>query len=145
MAGLAIGLALVVIHSAGINDTDVSVNPARSVGPALFVGGTGIAQFWLFIVALIVGAVAAGLFFKAGRLDVAAFLFPVLLFNALNCLAQFLVFEFALRQRLRVRLFLSRQFCPSCQTIRINFTGFDSGKNCAARFYLMAAIRKLTF
>ena len=71
MAGLAIGLALVVIHSVGINDTGVSVNPARSVGPALFVGGTGIAQFWLFIVALIVGAVAAGLLFKAGTLDAA--------------------------------------------------------------------------
>ncbi|MDB4198190.1 aquaporin [Ascidiaceihabitans sp.] len=71
MAGLAIGLALVVIHSVGISETDVSVNPARSVGPALFVGGKGIAQFWLFIVALIVGAVAAGLLFKAGTLDAA--------------------------------------------------------------------------
>jgi aquaporin Z len=69
MAGLAIGLALVVIHLVGINITGVSVNPARSVGPALFVGGTAIAQLWLFIVAPIIGAVAAGLLFKSGTLD----------------------------------------------------------------------------
>ncbi len=68
-AGLAIGLALVVIHLVGINVTGVSVNPARSVGPALFVGGTAIAQLWLFIVAPIIGAVAAGLLFKTGQLD----------------------------------------------------------------------------
>ena len=71
MAGLAIGLALVVIHLVGINVTGVSVNPARSVGPALFVGGIAIAQLWLFIVAPIVGAVAAGLLFKTGTLDAA--------------------------------------------------------------------------
>ncbi len=69
MAGLAIGLALVVIHLVGINITGVSVNPARSVGPALFVGGTAIIQLWLFIVAPIIGAVAAGLLFKSGTLD----------------------------------------------------------------------------
>ncbi len=69
MAGLAIGLALVVIHLVGINVTGVSVNPARSIGPALFVGGTAIAQLWLFIVAPIIGAVAAGLLFKSGLLD----------------------------------------------------------------------------
>ena len=69
MAGLAIGLALVVIHLVGINVTGVSVNPARSVGPALFVGGTAIAQLWLFIVAPIIGAVAAGLLFRSGLLD----------------------------------------------------------------------------
>ena len=68
-AGLAIGLALVVIHLVGINVTGVSVNPARSVGPALFVGGTAIAQLWLFIVAPIIGAVAAGLLFKTGQLN----------------------------------------------------------------------------
>lgn len=69
MAGLAIGLALVVIHLVGINVTGVSVNPARSIGPALFAGGAAIAQLWLFIVAPIIGAVAAGLLFKSGVLD----------------------------------------------------------------------------
>lgn len=68
IAGLAIGLALVVIHLVGINITGVSVNPARSIGPALFVGGPAIAQLWLFIVAPILGAVAAGAIFKAGLL-----------------------------------------------------------------------------
>ncbi len=72
MAGLAIGLALVVIHLVGINITGVSVNPARSIGPALFAGGTAIAQLWLFIVAPIIGAVAAGLLFKSGLLDAEA-------------------------------------------------------------------------
>ena len=69
MVGLAIGLALVVIHLVGINVTGVSVNPARSIGPALFAGGTAILQLWLFIVAPIIGAVAAGLLFKSGTLD----------------------------------------------------------------------------
>ena len=69
MAGLAIGLALVVIHLVGINITGVSVNPARSIGPALFVGGTAISQLWLFIVAPIVGAIAAGILFRSGLLD----------------------------------------------------------------------------
>jgi len=69
MAGLAIGLALVVIHLVGINVTGVSVNPARSIGPALFAGGTALAQLWLFIVAPIIGAVAAGAVFKSGLLD----------------------------------------------------------------------------
>lgn len=68
-AGLAIGLALVVIHLVGINVTGVSVNPARSIGPALFAGGGAIGQVWLFIVAPILGAVAAGLLFKSGTLD----------------------------------------------------------------------------
>ena len=69
MAGLAIGLALVVIHLVGINVTGVSVNPARSIGPALFAGGAAIAQLWLFIVAPVIGAVAAGIVFKSGLLD----------------------------------------------------------------------------
>ncbi|MEO0829928.1 MAG: aquaporin [Pseudomonadota bacterium] len=69
MAGLAIGLALVVIHLVGINVTGVSVNPARSIGPALFAGATAISQVWLFIVAPILGGVAAGLLFKSGLLD----------------------------------------------------------------------------
>lgn len=74
MAGLAIGLALVVIHLVvihlvGINVTGVSVNPARSIGPALFVGGTALAQLWLLIVAPIIGPVAAGMVFRSGLLD----------------------------------------------------------------------------
>jgi len=69
MAGLAIGLALVVIHLVGINVTGVSVNPARSIGPALFAGGGALAQLWLFIVAPVIGAVAAGLLFKSGVLN----------------------------------------------------------------------------
>jgi aquaporin Z len=68
-AGLAIGLALVVIHLVGINITGVSVNPARSFGPALFAGGTAMGQVWLFIVAPIIGAVAAGFLFKSGMLN----------------------------------------------------------------------------
>ncbi len=69
MAGLAIGLTLVVIHLVGIKVTGVSVNPARSIGPALFEGGTALAQLWLFIVAPIIGAVAAGILFRSGMLD----------------------------------------------------------------------------
>lgn len=69
IAGLAIGLALVAIHLVGINVTGVSVNPARSIGPALFAGSGAIGQLWLFIVAPILGAVAAGLLFKSGMLD----------------------------------------------------------------------------
>jgi aquaporin Z len=69
MAGLAIGLTLVVIHLVGINVTGVSVNPARSIGPALFAGSTAIAQMWLFIVAPVIGGVAVGILFKTGLLD----------------------------------------------------------------------------
>jgi aquaporin Z len=70
-AGLAIGGTLVAIHIVGINVTGVSVNPARSIGPAL-VGmasnGKAVAQLWLFIAAPLVGAAAAGLLFKSGML-----------------------------------------------------------------------------
>jgi aquaporin Z len=59
-AGLAIGLALVLIHLISIPVTNTSVNPARSTGPALFVGGWAIQQLWLFWVAPIFGAVLAG-------------------------------------------------------------------------------------
>jgi len=72
IAGLAIGLTLVVIHLVGINITGVSVNPARSVGPALFAGPTALAQLWLFIVAPALGAVAAGVLFKSALLDAPA-------------------------------------------------------------------------
>lgn len=69
MAGLAIGLALVVIHLVGINITGVSVNPARSIGPALFSGWWSIVQLPLFLIAPVLGAVGAGLLFKSGILD----------------------------------------------------------------------------
>lgn len=69
MAGLAIGLTLVVIHLVGINVTGVSVNPARSIGPAMFAGTTALSQLWLFIVAPIIGGIAAGLLFKSGLLN----------------------------------------------------------------------------
>lgn len=60
-AGLAIGLALTLIHLIGIPLTNTSVNPARSLGPALFVGGWALQQLWLFIVAPLLGAaIAAG-------------------------------------------------------------------------------------
>jgi len=65
-AGLAIGLTLWGIHLLGIQVTGVSVNPARSFGPALF---TGLGQLWLFIVAPALGAVLAGLAFRAGILE----------------------------------------------------------------------------
>lgn len=56
-AGLAIGLSLVLIHITGIPVTGVSVNPARSIGPAVFVGGTALSQLWLFIAAPILGSI----------------------------------------------------------------------------------------
>jgi aquaporin Z len=59
-APIAIGLSLTLIHLIGIPVTNLSVNPARSTGPALFVGGWALAQLWLFWVAPIVGAIAAG-------------------------------------------------------------------------------------
>ena len=71
LAGLAIGLTLVAIHIVGINVTGVSVNPARSIGPALVGAGTNAAalgQVWLFIVAPMIGAGVAGLLFKSGLL-----------------------------------------------------------------------------
>jgi aquaporin Z len=59
-APLAIGLALTLIHLVSIPITNTSVNPARSIGPALFAGGAAISQLWLFIVAPIIGALIAG-------------------------------------------------------------------------------------
>ena len=59
-AGLAIGLSLTLIHLVSIPVTNTSVNPARSTGPALFVGGWALQQLWLFWVAPIAGAVLAG-------------------------------------------------------------------------------------
>src|SRR5579862_2712951 len=64
-AGLAIGLALTLIHLISIPVTNTSVNPARSTGPAIFVGGWALQQLWLFWVAPIVGAAIAGWTYKA--------------------------------------------------------------------------------
>jgi aquaporin Z len=63
-APLAIGLSLTLIHLVSIPVTNTSVNPARSIGPALFAGGEAISQLWLFILAPIVGALIAGLTYK---------------------------------------------------------------------------------
>ncbi|MGH9680777.1 MAG: aquaporin Z [Candidatus Acidiferrales bacterium] len=60
-AGIAIGLGLTLIHLVGIPVTNTSVNPARSTGPAIFVGGWAIHQLWLFWLAPIVGGAIAGL------------------------------------------------------------------------------------
>ena len=62
--GLIIGLALTLVHIMGIPFTGTSVNPARSIGPALFMGGEYMNQLWVFIVAPIVGGVLAALFYK---------------------------------------------------------------------------------
>ncbi|WP_149142267.1 aquaporin [Gemmobacter caeruleus] len=65
-AGLAIGLTLTAIHLLGINVTGVSVNPARSIGPALFVGGKALGDLWVFIVAPLAGGALAGLVHALG-------------------------------------------------------------------------------
>jgi aquaporin Z len=62
-APIAIGLGLTLVHLIGIPVTNLSVNPARSTGPALFVGGWALSQLWLFWVAPIVGATLAGLLY----------------------------------------------------------------------------------
>ncbi len=64
-AGLAIGLTLTLIHLISIPVTNTSVNPARSTGPALFVGGWALSQLWLFWVAPIVGGILGGFTYKA--------------------------------------------------------------------------------
>ncbi len=63
-AGISIGFTLVLIHLVGIPITGTSVNPARSLGPAVFVGGDALAQLWLFIVAPIIGGIIAALIWK---------------------------------------------------------------------------------
>ena len=63
-APIAIGLGLTLIHLIGIPVTNVSVNPARSTGPALFVGGWALAQLWLFWLAPLVGALLSGLGYR---------------------------------------------------------------------------------
>lgn len=64
-AGLAIGLTLVLIHIVCIPITGTSVNPARSIGPAIFEGGAALSQLWLFIVAPSLGAIIAAFVWKA--------------------------------------------------------------------------------
>jgi aquaporin Z len=63
-AGIAIGLGLTLIHLVSIPVTNTSVNPARSTGQAIFVGGWALSQLWLFWVAPIVGAALAGIVYK---------------------------------------------------------------------------------
>ncbi|MEE0938439.1 MIP family channel protein [Methanobrevibacter sp.] len=64
IAGIVIGLTLAFVHIMGIPLTGTSVNPARSLAPALFLGGQALQQVWVFILAPIVGAVIAGLLYK---------------------------------------------------------------------------------
>ncbi|HEX3471440.1 MAG TPA: aquaporin Z [Silvibacterium sp.] len=66
-AGIPIGLVLVLIHLVGIPITNTSVNPARSIGPALFVGGWAIQQLWLFIIAPFIGAALAAIVYAIIR------------------------------------------------------------------------------
>lgn len=68
-AGVAIGLTLAVIHIVGIQVTGVSVNPARSFGPAVLVGGEALSQLWLFFVAPAVGAVIGAALFRLNLLE----------------------------------------------------------------------------
>ena len=70
-APIAIGLCLTLIHLIGIPVTNLSVNPARSTGPAIFAGGFALSQLWLFWVAPFIGAVLAGGLYPAlfGKTD----------------------------------------------------------------------------
>ena len=63
-AGLAIGLSLILIHLVGIHFTGTSVNPARSIGPALFEGGQALSELWVFIVGPLVGGALAACIWK---------------------------------------------------------------------------------
>ena len=69
VAGLAIGITLVVIHIFGIQITGVSVNPARSLGPALLVGGKALQQLWLFLVVPAAAGIVGGLLFRGKALE----------------------------------------------------------------------------
>ncbi|MBR5654214.1 MAG: MIP family channel protein [Prevotella sp.] len=68
-AGLAIGLSLILIHLVGIHFTGTSVNPARSIGPALFQGGEALSQLWVFIVGPFIGGAIAALLWKVIATD----------------------------------------------------------------------------
>ena len=63
-AGLAIGLSLILVHLACIRFTGTSVNPARSIGPALFQGGTALSNLWIFIIAPLIGGALASLIWR---------------------------------------------------------------------------------
>lgn len=63
-SGLAIGLTLTLVHIMGLPFTGTSVNPARSIGPAILTGGLALEQLWVFVVAPIVGGILAALFYK---------------------------------------------------------------------------------
>lgn len=69
LAGLAIGLSLILIHLVGIHYTGTSVNPARSIGPALFECGKALEQLWVFIVGPFVGAAIAACIWKVIQID----------------------------------------------------------------------------
>jgi aquaporin Z len=69
LAGLAIGLTLVALHFPFILVTGLSVNPARSLGPAVFVGGTALAQVWMFIVVPVLAGAVAGLLYRLKILE----------------------------------------------------------------------------
>ena len=64
VTGIVIGLTLVLVHLFGLPFTGTSVNPARSLAPAILQGGSALANVWIFIVAPVVGAILAGLFYK---------------------------------------------------------------------------------
>jgi aquaporin Z len=63
-AGISIGLSLVLIHLVGIPITGTSVNPARSLGPAVILGGTALSQLWLFWIAPIIGGLVAAVVWR---------------------------------------------------------------------------------
>jgi len=76
VAGAAIGFSLTIIHLFGIAVDGTSVNPARSIGPALLVGGVALDQLWLFIIAPLIGALLAGLLWNISIGIKATALFP---------------------------------------------------------------------
>jgi glycerol uptake facilitator-like aquaporin len=65
MAGIVIGFTLTLVHIIGVPLTGTSVNPARSLAPAIFAGGDALAQVWVFIVAPLIGAALAAVVFKS--------------------------------------------------------------------------------
>jgi aquaporin Z len=69
-AGLVIGITLTVIHLFGIYITGTSVNPARSLGPAIFAGGKALSQVWLFLLIPSIAGIVAGLLFRTKALEV---------------------------------------------------------------------------
>ena len=64
VTGIVIGLTLVLVHLFGLSFTGTSVNPARSLAPAVLQGGAALSNVWIFIIAPIIGAILAGLFYK---------------------------------------------------------------------------------